>query len=1288
MLARLFVFFGSLLVLALLAALVGPYFVDWTGYRTAFEREASAVLGRKVEVRGDASARILPFPSLSFADVVVGGADGQPALTAESFSMDAELAPFMSGEVLIFDMRLVRPKAVLKVAADGVVDWAVRPSTPFDPKNIEIENLSIVEGQIRVEDGASGRNIELTEINTTVSARSLNGPWRVGGSLRVNGKRSLLTASTGVSDGSGSINLNISASPEAFPVKIDAEGNATVKNGALSYAGNFRAIGVRPAAAELRGSDGAAPAQEKQAPPNRLSGKFAFAQERLDIESFRFENGPVADPYVADGSAFIDLGKDARFSVVAKGAQFRLTEEDEAKPTDVALSERVAALEEFVSAFPRPTIPGGVEINLPAVVAGDTTIRDLALSAEPQEGGWRIKSASALLPGRSTLEAAGFLATGEVPRFEGSLLLAIKQPSGFAAWLSKDVGASMRRLTAAGFRADVMLDAERQRFDNLELILGNAKLTGAVERISSLNVKPVMVARLAAGQMDAETGAALVSLFTGDKGSARFAAHDLDVQVKAGPVSLAGLSAAGLDAAVRLKDNRLDIDRLSVSDVAGASLSATGSVRDLAADPIGDVDATVIADDLQPALQALAQQFPDIHMLRDMSERALVYPGLLGNTRLDVVASAAWAKDPQADTDVALSIKGNSGGSAIAATVSGPLGALGGDKPLSASVEIANPDAAPLLALAGLQTFPLATVGQGKLAFDVKGAVATGLQTNASLQGDGFLLRFAGTAQDAGEAVAARGKVELQADDFEPWMMTLGAALPSMGFGTSAMLSMNADYSKGLLVLNDIGGTIGESTVAGDLNAEFGKDVPALSGALALDTLDLEPLAALVLGPQAIAPTDGLSWPTTAFQEKPLAPFSAEIELNVGALAAGVLLPLNDVNLSLKLDGSGIRASNIVGQAVGGTVNGLVELTNEAGAGLLSGQLSVKNADLSLAWPAFGFGETGVTGRADISASVTSTGKSVEAMAAALAGSGAVSLREIRVSGLNDQALPRLIAQADAIGRNIDEAATAGFAPGMVQTGEFDAGAADFAFNIASGVVRMPATTFARDKAVLTVEARADVGQQTVAGDGAFAYRPGEDALVGSEPVVRLALSGPINAPQLALDTAPLAQFLTQRQLEIEQARVEAMQAGLLEKQRLRREAAYYAGLQKQRAALAAGEAARRNDLIRLHDEAEARRKAAEEAAKQEAIQPGEAPPASQPTPEPKPADPGASSAVEPPLPAVVPQPARRAQPAPKPAARPDAEAAAFPPAPAADFPPAPQAPASTFGDFLRSFSE
>ena len=99
----------------LTAALVVPYFVDWAGYRSSFEREASALLGRPVTVAGSASARLLPFPSVTFSDVKVGDPGSEPVMTIEKFSMDAELAPFIRGEILIFDMRLEKPRATVRI---------------------------------------------------------------------------------------------------------------------------------------------------------------------------------------------------------------------------------------------------------------------------------------------------------------------------------------------------------------------------------------------------------------------------------------------------------------------------------------------------------------------------------------------------------------------------------------------------------------------------------------------------------------------------------------------------------------------------------------------------------------------------------------------------------------------------------------------------------------------------------------------------------------------------------------------------------------------------------------------------------------------------------------------------------------------------------------------------------------------------------------------------------------------------------------------------------------------
>jgi hypothetical protein len=77
-------------------------------------------------------------------------------------------------------------------------------------------------------------------------------------------------------------------------------------------------------------------------------------------------------------------------------------------------------------------------------------------------------------------------------------------------------------LPAAGFSGSVYLDATRQSFKQMEIILGEAKLTGEIERTTAANAKPVLAARLQGGALDAETGSALASLFVSDTGAFRY----------------------------------------------------------------------------------------------------------------------------------------------------------------------------------------------------------------------------------------------------------------------------------------------------------------------------------------------------------------------------------------------------------------------------------------------------------------------------------------------------------------------------------------------------------------------------------------------------------------------------------------------------------------------------------------------------------------------------------------------------------------------------------------------
>ena len=305
----------------LTAALVAPYFVNWTSYRADFEREASAILGRKVTVEGDAQAWLLPFPSLSFSNVTVAaGATGEPAMTVETFSMDSELAPFLRGEFLIFDMRIVKPRVIVDVAEDGAIDWAMRPTSPFAAGQISVEKLTVSDGQVEVRHHLSGRTHLLTDINAELSAKSLAGPWRLDGVAKF--------------DGSEAIAFRFDRRRRGqWPHAATDQGRAG-RTARSSRRGRRNGVVARRTGLHRHVSPGrgvTARGQRKDAtecrpamPSSRRrrfsasTAQFALNSRKLDVSEFRFETGPTEEPYTADGTASLDFGAEPHFAIKAK----------------------------------------------------------------------------------------------------------------------------------------------------------------------------------------------------------------------------------------------------------------------------------------------------------------------------------------------------------------------------------------------------------------------------------------------------------------------------------------------------------------------------------------------------------------------------------------------------------------------------------------------------------------------------------------------------------------------------------------------------------------------------------------------------------------------------------------------------------------------------------------------------------------------------------------------------------------------------------------------------------
>src|SRR3954470_19676099 len=77
-------------IIALTAALIGPYFIDWNQFRPQFEAEASRVIGTRVRVEGALDARLLPAPSLRLGAVAF--AEPADAGKARADKLDVEFS--------------------------------------------------------------------------------------------------------------------------------------------------------------------------------------------------------------------------------------------------------------------------------------------------------------------------------------------------------------------------------------------------------------------------------------------------------------------------------------------------------------------------------------------------------------------------------------------------------------------------------------------------------------------------------------------------------------------------------------------------------------------------------------------------------------------------------------------------------------------------------------------------------------------------------------------------------------------------------------------------------------------------------------------------------------------------------------------------------------------------------------------------------------------------------------------------------------------------------------------
>ncbi|WEK52785.1 MAG: AsmA-like C-terminal region-containing protein [Candidatus Kaistia colombiensis] len=1171
---------GGIIIAVLVSALVVPWFVDWNAFRATFEREAEKILGQPVTVAGTADASLLPMPSLVFTDVRVGGTPGKPMMTVDRFAVRIELIPLISGAFKVVDMAITRPHLQVTVGADGTPDWLRRSeaSKTLDPDAVTLEKVDISDGAIDYRDARTGRSVSLTNINAAVDARSLLGPWKIEGGLVADGVPTTFRVATGRRDANNTIRVKLEANPATVPVTLSAEGPLGLDDKGLAWAGNFGLTHVQ----DDDGKTGRKP------PPGwRASGSFDLRPEQLRFPAFTLSQGPEDRPYSLTGAASVDLGKAMRFDAVLKARQLDLDRSIGKGPNEPASVEAASgAVVQALAEFPVPSIPGRIGFDIPGIVIGGSVIQNLRFDAVTAENGWKIEELGADLPGRTRLAADGVVTTAPKATFDGAVRIVSDQPTTFAAWWRGGKIAAMPQLRAFEMNGQLHLAPGSVGISGMTARMQNSDLSGSLrwQQAASAGRRNLAV-DLTANRLDYNQLASLTELFAGQRlNNSGALADDFQIKLATDALDVDDITLGQVVADGSLSNGVLVAKKLSIGNVSGAAISASGRVADLTGAPNGQLSVSVDATDLTGSSALVERLLPGSAIARWFKTAA----PLLGPAILDTVVNAR-AQDGV--THANLTVNGTSGGTAIDMAIGfkgTPAAWREGELKVSAAVD--SSDAGHLLRQLGYEATPLEKPGRARIAVETAdggGSLARGV--NGTIKGE-----FAGIAYstegslglDEAGLPSFQGTITAKGADATPALTLVGLALPGQGEKLPLEAASSLDIRDGSATLSFRDARLGEAYAGGMI--DFGRDAGRwkLKGDVAVDEADLTFALAVGLGlpPDLLANTESV-WSKTTFGRPAVDGFDVAFRLSADRLTVGdgVAVTNAAVETSFSGDRAEIRLTN--GDFAGGKASGSLSIVNPQGDATVAGQVSVKGAALpDVVWQRDG--RSVADGTVDFSGQFDGSGRSAAGVVSSLSGGGSFAIGEGSARFVNPEAFGAVIRASNA-GREIGEAELRKLFAGYLDAGTLAFDRVEGAFSIAAGTLRAPNLNVVSKSATMAGGATIDLNADTIDSQWTLTIDPGEDRVSGAIPQVGLVFSGPLDAPTRRIDVAPLAGFLSVRAFEREVERIEKLQAEILEKEKLNR-----------LARLAREDDQRRSDAARKAEEA---RQAAEAADKQAA---------------------------------------------------------------------------------------
>ncbi|HET7850187.1 MAG TPA: AsmA family protein [Pseudolabrys sp.] len=1101
------------IILALVAALVGPFVIDWSSHRSVFENEASRFVGTKVRVAGAIDARLLPSPRLVLHDVTIGP-NGGDQVRLQSVAVEFGLGPLMRGEWHATEMDVGGPQLNLGLDKSGRLQMPAI-AVKFDPDAFSVDRLSIHDGKIVLKDAANGRNLVLDKVWFNGDARSLLGPVKGEGAFRLGDDLYPYRLSASRLGDDDTLKLRLNIDPVTYPLSIESDGTLSFANDTPHFDGTLKV--ARPVAIAQRGANSVTQ-------PWRVDGKIKISPSSALMEQVEFQYGSDAQAIKLTGTADLEFGAQPHFEGVLSARQIdvdrALGSGNETLPPAAAFRK----LAEWGAAAFRPTFPIRLGLSIDQVTLGGNTVQSLQGDISTDAKGWNLERFEFRAPGFTQVRLSGQLVVDAAGvTFTGPAAIDADNPRKFASWLTGKPETAKGQPRPLHVRGDMVLGSEKIAVERLQANFDREAISGQLVYTFAAGKHPSRLnASLSAPELDLDAALGFSkALFAG---SSIERPHDVTVALDIGHVTLGGIEARQATARLRVDANGLDVERLAVADFGGAAFSASGRIDTSTKSPHGSIAVDLDARDLTSAAAVLARFAPG---LAEKLPAALEASPAKLHADLNLAPAGKTA-------EVRLDIRGTLGGVQVALN---GAGATDVDKRDLGNVRVtgklAAKDSRALVALFGLDRLVAVGNGAGTLTFTARGPAHGDLRIDGKLAADGLDTSADGTMRiDANGIETASMRLSVAHADAAPAIDAIGAAPAALPVAFTGRVTLSGSDVK----FADLDGTIAGTHLRGDLGLALG--APArLSGEINADRLDAAALVGAAAGFPRGRENPAWHWTSDPFVRGAFAPIEGQITVKATRAALTPRLTARELRGTLEFGKDEMTLDNVSGDLAGGHFAGQLAF-RKSGEGLAAHlKVALDGADVTAMLPAST--RPPLAGKLALKAELDGSGMSPSALIGSLHGSGSVGLTSARIAGLNPQAFDAVAGAVDN-GMPVDAAKISDVVGRALESGRLSVASIGGNIAAAAGQIRLNETSAHASDADVAVTGTLDLTDGTI--DARLVLSGADRSATSTRPDIFLAVRGPLSSPSRSVDVSALTGWLMLRSVEHQAKKLESIE--------------------------------------------------------------------------------------------------------------------------------------------------